>query len=219
MTEPTSVLSAWESFYVIVGSSGGALIGLQFVVITLIADRRRRTTIGGVSAFATPTVVHLTGALVVSAIMSAPWPSTSGVSEAVGATGLAGLAYSAVVAGRTRRQTEYKPVLEDWLWYAVLPCQLRRPSRDRLAAHASPACVVRGRRSRAGPAPHWHPQRVGYGHAHRRVRTAGRHDDRLGITCAGLARLPCRPDQQDAEGHAKAQRRSGFEEMDTSTSP
>jgi hypothetical protein len=35
-----SALSAWESFYVIVGSSGGALIGLQFVVITLIADRR-----------------------------------------------------------------------------------------------------------------------------------------------------------------------------------
>lgn len=34
MTESSSVLSAWESFYVIVGSSGGALIGLLFVVIT-----------------------------------------------------------------------------------------------------------------------------------------------------------------------------------------
>ena len=28
-----------ENFYVIVGSSAGALIGLQFVVITLIVDR------------------------------------------------------------------------------------------------------------------------------------------------------------------------------------
>jgi hypothetical protein len=31
-------LTGWENFYVIVGSSAGALIGLQFVVITLIAE-------------------------------------------------------------------------------------------------------------------------------------------------------------------------------------
>jgi len=34
-----TALSGWENFYVIVGSSAGALIGLQFVVITLIANR------------------------------------------------------------------------------------------------------------------------------------------------------------------------------------
>ena len=34
-------LTEWENFYVIVGSSAGALIGLQFVVITLIAERPR----------------------------------------------------------------------------------------------------------------------------------------------------------------------------------
>ena len=28
----------WETFYVIVGASAGALIGLQFVVLTLIAE-------------------------------------------------------------------------------------------------------------------------------------------------------------------------------------
>ncbi|SRR6266851_5054040 len=37
-------LAAWESFYVIVGSSGAALTGLQFVVIALIAESRRRST-------------------------------------------------------------------------------------------------------------------------------------------------------------------------------
>jgi len=36
-----SAFSEWESFYVIVGSSAGALIGLQFVVLTLLADRPR----------------------------------------------------------------------------------------------------------------------------------------------------------------------------------
>ena len=32
-------LSGWKNFYVILGSSAGALIGLQFVVVTLIAER------------------------------------------------------------------------------------------------------------------------------------------------------------------------------------
>src|SRR5262245_8801012 len=68
MSELHGLLSSWETFYVIVGSSGGALIGLQFVVITLIADRRHLARAGSLSAFGTPTVVHLAGALVVSAI-------------------------------------------------------------------------------------------------------------------------------------------------------
>ena len=34
-----SELSAWDSFYVIVGSAAGALVGLQFAVMTLIAER------------------------------------------------------------------------------------------------------------------------------------------------------------------------------------
>lgn len=63
-----AALSAWESSYVIVGSSGGALIGLQFVVITL-----------------------------------------------------AGLVYVISRVRRARRQTEYKPVLEDWIWYLIFP--------------------------------------------------------------------------------------------------
>jgi hypothetical protein len=114
--------ASWESFYVVVGSSGGALIGLQFVVITLIADRRHLATAGSLSAFGTPTVVHFTGALLVSAIMSAPWPSLVPLSIALGTCGFSGLAYGAVVIRRARRQTDYKPVWEDWLWYTGLPC-------------------------------------------------------------------------------------------------
>ena len=54
-----TVLEGWKNFYVIVGSSAGALIGLQFVVITLIATKpivRVDALAGG--AFATPSVVH-----------------------------------------------------------------------------------------------------------------------------------------------------------------
>src|SRR6266581_9066509 len=52
-----SELTDWNSFYVIVGSSAGALIGLQFVVIALIAetpDARADAQAG--AAFSTPSV-------------------------------------------------------------------------------------------------------------------------------------------------------------------
>jgi hypothetical protein len=121
MVEAATTLSAWHNFYVIVGSSGGALIGLQFVVVTLIADGRRRTTAGELHAFGTPTVVHFGGALFVSGLMTAPWHSLARLSVAIGLVGIAGIAYSGVVINRARRQRGYKPVLEDWVWYVALP--------------------------------------------------------------------------------------------------
>lgn len=36
--------------------------------------------------------------------------------------GVGGIAYGAIVIRRARRQTYYKPVWQDWLWYALLPC-------------------------------------------------------------------------------------------------
>ncbi len=114
-------LSAWQSFYVIVGSSGAALIGIQFVVITLIATLRLRPTPESLSAFATPTVVHFGGALLVSAVMSVPWRSLFPASVALAVCGLVGLAYGSIVIYRAHRQTFYQPVWEDWLWYAILP--------------------------------------------------------------------------------------------------
>jgi hypothetical protein len=121
MTESASALSSWESFYVIVGSSGGALIGLQFVVITLIAGSGYRTNAGALSAFGTPTVVHFAGALLVSAIMSSPWSSVGLLSVALGMCGVGGLAYGTIVLRRARRQKDYEPVWEDWLWHTILP--------------------------------------------------------------------------------------------------
>src|SRR6185503_1344261 len=117
MAEGATGLSAWESFYVIVGSSGGARIGLQFVVMTLVGESRLRTQTAGLAAFSTPTIVHLTGALVVSAIMSAPWPSLGPLSMALGICGIGGLTYAVIVLRRTMRQTDYQPLWEDWLWY------------------------------------------------------------------------------------------------------
>ena len=115
-------MTRWESFYVIIGSSGAALIGIQFIVVTLVAGMRRRPPIESVAAFATPTVVHFTVALLIAAIMSAPWRSLLSASLALAACGVGGLGYTAVVIRREWRQTYYKPVWQDWMWYGVLPC-------------------------------------------------------------------------------------------------
>jgi hypothetical protein len=110
---------AWETFYVIVGSSGGALTGLMFVVIVLMVDIQgsERT----ISAFGTPTVVHLSAVLFLSAIMSAPWPAMLGARIALATYGSMGMLYVLLITLRARRQTTYKPVFEDWLFHAALP--------------------------------------------------------------------------------------------------
>jgi hypothetical protein len=59
--------------------------------------------------------------VLVSAILSAPWPSLRSVDVAMGACAVAGVIYGIVVVRRARRQTTYQPVLEDWIWHAVLP--------------------------------------------------------------------------------------------------
>ncbi len=66
-------LSGWQNFYVIVGSSAGALIGLQFVVLTLIASRPVGSALGQTgAAFATPTIVHFGAVLLLAGILVAP---------------------------------------------------------------------------------------------------------------------------------------------------
>ena len=115
-------LGGWENFYVIVGSSAGALIGLQFVTITLIADMpivRGQEQAG--SAFATPTIMHFSAVLVLSAMLSAPWHEVATIALLWGLFGLVGVVYQIIVSRRMRIQTVYKPQFEDWLFHALLP--------------------------------------------------------------------------------------------------
>jgi len=119
--EPIAPLVAWENFYVIVGSSGAALTGLQFVVIALVAESPMRGSSREIAAFGTPTVVHFCAVLLISAVLSAPWGALLGPAIALGCGGIAGVAYAVVVVIRARAQTGYKPVLEDWLWHVIFP--------------------------------------------------------------------------------------------------
>jgi hypothetical protein len=123
MSEATPlVLKEWENFYVIVGSSAGALTGLQFVVLTLITEFvALRGSADTLSAFGSPNVVHFCVALLVSAILSSPWHGLGPAGFSVTVCGVGGLLYCLAVLRRARNQSDYKPVLEDWVWHTILP--------------------------------------------------------------------------------------------------
>ena len=118
-----SPLATWQNFYVLIGSAAATLTGLMFVVITLIAGGRVRLSSpsSGIAAFTTPNVVHFGAALLIAAILSAPWQALWPVGLVLGLSGLGGVTYIIIVLRRARRLTDYQPVLEDWLWYIVLP--------------------------------------------------------------------------------------------------
>jgi len=118
-----SSLAIWQTFYVIVGTAAATLTGLMFVVATLVAAARIRVSSPGeaFAAFNTPSVVHFGTALLIAALFCAPWQALWYVSTLLGLLGLAGIGYVIVVLRRARRQHDYQPVLEDWIWHTILP--------------------------------------------------------------------------------------------------
>ena len=145
MQAELSPLVGWESFYVIIGSSSAALTGLMFVVVSLLPVVGSKTTGQSLSAFGTPTVVHFCVGLLVSANLSAPWRQLSNAGMLTALTGLVGAVYSSIVMARARRQTDYRPVLEDWIWHMLLPFAAYLAlglAGLRLAAHPSESLFV-----------------------------------------------------------------------------
>ncbi len=120
-TSAHALLSQWESFWVIVGSSAGGLTGLMFVVVALVKESSLPRTPDSLNAFGTPNVIHFVAVLLLAAVLSAPWQRFKDPAHVVGATAIAGVVYVLIVLRRMRRQSGYKPVLEDWVWHQILP--------------------------------------------------------------------------------------------------
>ena len=76
----------------------------------------------GIAVFSTPNVVHFGAALLVAAILSAPWQELWNAGLLLGLAGLGGVTYIIVVLWLARhRLADYQPLLSDWLWHTVLP--------------------------------------------------------------------------------------------------
>lgn len=115
-------LHDWDSFYVIIGSSAAALTGLQFVVVALMSDAQRlKGDEDTLHAFATPQIVQFGVVLLISAFATMPGHTAKTFGTCMTIGGVAGVMYQLNTILRTVRQTGYKPVLADWIWYSILP--------------------------------------------------------------------------------------------------
>jgi len=111
----------WDSFYVMVGSAAAVLIGLQFIVLTLLADRPPKGAAEVGAVFLTPTIVHFGVTFLLSALLLAPWQTMGIPAALIGIIGFSGVAYTGIVALRMRRLEAYHPGLEDWFFHVLLP--------------------------------------------------------------------------------------------------
>lgn len=114
-------LHDWDNFYVIVGSSAAALTGLQFVVVALGAEVASLRDPAAVEAFGTPTIVHFCCVLTIAALVSVPGQTPFTLGTFFVLLGAGGVTYSMLTAHRTKRQPNYEPVFEDWLWHVGFP--------------------------------------------------------------------------------------------------
>jgi len=121
MADVSPLLGQWTNFYVIMGSSAGALTGLQFVVIALISEADMSRSMLEIRAFGTPTMVQFCFVLLMSGILTAPWHGMWAVSLCLSACGVAGVVYAIRVIRHAKRQTGYTPEASDWFWYTLLP--------------------------------------------------------------------------------------------------
>lgn len=115
-------IEAWANFYVIMGSAAGALTGLTFIVITLVAGRRQTGDAAwGVGSFTSPTIANFSAVLVFSIVIVAPWTAAWQAALALALGAVWGVGYTAIVLRRMRGEGNYDPVWEDWLWFVAIP--------------------------------------------------------------------------------------------------
>lgn len=114
-------VAKWANFYVIVGSTAGALIGLRLVVLTLIAESPPVGAAAAGAAFGSPTIVHFGATLFLSVLLNAPWTTVLVPASMWALLGFGGVVYSVIVANRMRKQIVYIPRFEDWSFHVALP--------------------------------------------------------------------------------------------------
>jgi hypothetical protein len=116
------MFAGWENYYLMIGSSAGALIGLMFVVMTLTAGRDRAETERGKHLYTSPIVWHLAVILTLSGAAAVP-----GISARIFGAATLGLAVLGVGWGvRSAVGIWCRPGVPDaagfdMFWYGIAP--------------------------------------------------------------------------------------------------
>jgi hypothetical protein len=120
------MFEGWGEFYLLVGSAGAVLIGLLFVVVTLMQDRPRSNVVRGAKLYMGPIVLHVSLIMTLSAAALSHGITAGGFAILSGAVALWGLARSVRVTVGIRAFTD-NGVPADWTdaWcYGIIPAAL-----------------------------------------------------------------------------------------------
>ena len=111
----------WDSYYLLIGTAAGALIGLLFVVASLNAGRDVSTVSRGTQTYLTPTVFHFAMVVIVSALATAPELPARFIGLALGACALAGLLYSVWICVRLSQNKLEGQHWSDFWYFGAAP--------------------------------------------------------------------------------------------------
>jgi hypothetical protein len=113
----------WGEFFLLLGSAAAVLIGLIFVVISLMQDRSRSSVLTGSRLYMGPIVLGVSFVLVLSAAALTPGVERPTFAAITGAVALWGLARGIMsLTGIQRlRNTEDAPHWSDPWFYGVMP--------------------------------------------------------------------------------------------------
>jgi hypothetical protein len=120
------VFDSWRDFYLLIGSAAAVLIGLIFVVISLMQDRPRSTVLAGTRLYMGPIVLGVSFILVISAAATTPGMGHQTFAAIVGVVAVWGLVRGLMsLAGIARRRgSDDPPHWTDPWFYGVFPSAL-----------------------------------------------------------------------------------------------
>jgi hypothetical protein len=114
-------MAEWANFYTLLGTGAATLLGLTFLALTFGGKLNSPERIRHVPLFVTPTVVHFSMVLLISAAMLIPDLASEGSMGLIALAGVSGAAYM-VWLGWRFFHSQLEAVLRfTWIWHAGVP--------------------------------------------------------------------------------------------------
>lgn len=118
-----AMFEGWGEFYLMTGSAAAVLIGLIFVVISLMQDRSRSSVLTGSRLYMGPIVLGVSFVLVLSGVALLPGVGPGTVAAIAGAVALWGLARALMSTAGIARLKDEVHWTDVW-YYGVFPAAL-----------------------------------------------------------------------------------------------
>jgi hypothetical protein len=118
------MFEGWENFFLMAGGAAAVLIGLIFVVISLLQDRSRSTVLAGARLYMGPIVLGISFVLMLSAAALTPGISRCTFAALTGAVAVWGLVrgiMSTIGIQKLSRIDDEPPHWTDVWFYGVFP--------------------------------------------------------------------------------------------------